>query len=216
MAPDYNLIQRPEVIRRLSRFFGLRQHHITPSLNEGVQPVVLVADLTREGELEETERRLVRHGSTDSRIAGLGLHVQFRAYNRSHERPAGAIFPRPFYVRRIHVAATLASTFLIGAEAGLQTATPSNVVIMPMDLRLAAPIIIDYTAAFWMVGEAADEPAGSYLLRLAVPANGYAAVSFEPGTFVVAPDMAVVVWNENPGQEARISYELDLLRTPVG
>ena len=45
--PERNLIQAPELLRRLSRVFGLRQMHIAPTLNEGIQATAIVADLTR-------------------------------------------------------------------------------------------------------------------------------------------------------------------------
>lgn len=45
-APEVNIIQRPELLRRLQRFLGLRQAHIAPALNEGVQPVVVLGTIT--------------------------------------------------------------------------------------------------------------------------------------------------------------------------
>jgi hypothetical protein len=41
---SYNLIQNPEIIARLARFLGMRQAHVTPSLQEGLQAVVIVGD----------------------------------------------------------------------------------------------------------------------------------------------------------------------------
>lgn len=46
MARAHNLIQSPELLARLAQEFGLRQQHINPTLNEGVQPVVIVSDLS--------------------------------------------------------------------------------------------------------------------------------------------------------------------------
>lgn len=45
---DWNVIQAPEIIRRLRNRLGLVQAHITPTLNEGVQAVVLLDDMSRE------------------------------------------------------------------------------------------------------------------------------------------------------------------------
>lgn len=42
-----NIIQRPELVRQLQRFLGLRQAHVAPALNEGVQPVVVLGDLSQ-------------------------------------------------------------------------------------------------------------------------------------------------------------------------
>lgn len=42
------MIQAPELIRRLRNSLGLRQAHTAPTLNEGVQPVMVIGDLTRE------------------------------------------------------------------------------------------------------------------------------------------------------------------------
>lgn len=42
---EHNLIQSPEIVRRLTSRFKLRQGHVAPVLNEGVQPIVIVDDL---------------------------------------------------------------------------------------------------------------------------------------------------------------------------
>jgi hypothetical protein len=44
---EFNLIQAPEIIGRLARALGVRQVHITPTLSETVQPVVMIADVSR-------------------------------------------------------------------------------------------------------------------------------------------------------------------------
>ncbi|HKW42523.1 MAG TPA: hypothetical protein VJN39_14840 [Gemmatimonadales bacterium] len=45
---EHNLIQRPDLLARLRVALGMRQMHVAPALNEGVQPVVIVADVSRE------------------------------------------------------------------------------------------------------------------------------------------------------------------------
>lgn len=44
--PEHNLIQAPDLMMRLQEALGIRQAHIAPTLSEGVQPVVVVHDLT--------------------------------------------------------------------------------------------------------------------------------------------------------------------------
>lgn len=44
-APEHNLIQNPEMVRSLQRVTGTRQAHMMPALSEGLQPVVLMADV---------------------------------------------------------------------------------------------------------------------------------------------------------------------------
>jgi len=44
---EFNLIQAPEVLRKLAQRLGVRQAHITPTLNSGVQAVIVVDDLTK-------------------------------------------------------------------------------------------------------------------------------------------------------------------------
>jgi hypothetical protein len=46
-GPEFNLIQAPEVLLRLARYLGLRQAHTAPTLNEGVQPVVIIGDVSK-------------------------------------------------------------------------------------------------------------------------------------------------------------------------
>jgi hypothetical protein len=45
--PEHNLIQRPDLLRDVANFFGLRQPHITPALAENVQAVLVLDDLSR-------------------------------------------------------------------------------------------------------------------------------------------------------------------------
>jgi len=47
MPRNVDLIQNPELLRRLSQEMGLRQSHTSPTLAPTVQPVVLVSDLTK-------------------------------------------------------------------------------------------------------------------------------------------------------------------------
>jgi len=52
--PEVNVIQRPELMLKLAQRLGLRQAHISPTLNEGVQPVVILDDFS--SELVDVER----------------------------------------------------------------------------------------------------------------------------------------------------------------
>jgi hypothetical protein len=45
---EYNILQNPDLIRRLQRRTGIRQAHIAPALNEGVQTVIILDDLTQQ------------------------------------------------------------------------------------------------------------------------------------------------------------------------
>jgi len=44
-APEHNIVQNPELIRRLQQFLGLRQAHVAPALSDGVMPVVILGDV---------------------------------------------------------------------------------------------------------------------------------------------------------------------------
>lgn len=55
--PTHNLIQNPELIRRLAEGLGVRQAHVTPALNEGVQAVVLLDDLRGAGQLVDADAK---------------------------------------------------------------------------------------------------------------------------------------------------------------
>ncbi len=46
-GPEHNLIQSPEVLKRIAAFTGVRQQHILPALNEGVQSVLVVGDISQ-------------------------------------------------------------------------------------------------------------------------------------------------------------------------
>lgn len=50
--PERNVIQRPEILRRITRELGMRQAHVAPTLNEGIQAVVIAEDLTQVGSRE--------------------------------------------------------------------------------------------------------------------------------------------------------------------
>jgi len=58
---EYNLVQAPELIRRMARRLGIRQQHITPTLNEGVQAIVLLDDMTQ----QQSETQLYAMGTGD-------------------------------------------------------------------------------------------------------------------------------------------------------
>lgn len=45
---EHNIIQAPEIIRRLTKTLGMRQPHVTPTLAETIQPVVIVANTEEE------------------------------------------------------------------------------------------------------------------------------------------------------------------------
>lgn len=72
---EYNLIQAPELVRRLQRRLGIRQAHISPTLNEGVQTVVVMDDLTNQK--SETQRfalgRGVGNDSAGGNLSTVGL-----------------------------------------------------------------------------------------------------------------------------------------------
>lgn len=76
---EFNLIQAPELIRRLTKRLGLRQPHITPSLNEGVQAVVILDDV-RDADTLNTEEQtpsIVNHVIFLATVAGSEQYVNF-------------------------------------------------------------------------------------------------------------------------------------------
>jgi len=65
-SPEHNLIQSPEIIQRVRRALGLKQAHILPAMREGLQPVIIVEDLSQ----RHTGREATRHG-----FAGVGMQA---------------------------------------------------------------------------------------------------------------------------------------------
>lgn len=55
-GPEHNVIQAPELIRRLRERLGLRQAHVSPALTEGITAVVIADDL-REGQFSAVDVR---------------------------------------------------------------------------------------------------------------------------------------------------------------
>ena len=84
--PEHNLIQRPELLRDLSTFLGLRQAHITPALSENVQAVVILDDLQR----KKPPSRILRSGSNGPGVAiggnGLTRDATVGVWNQSADR----------------------------------------------------------------------------------------------------------------------------------
>ena len=80
--PEHNLIQRPEIMLRLQQWLGVRQAHITPTLSEHLQAVVIVGDV-RESPDERTYIRPVQ-----SVIVGSPTIGQF--YNARLRNPASS------------------------------------------------------------------------------------------------------------------------------
>lgn len=66
MAKEYNVIQRPELLRRLQKHLGIRQQHIAPGLNEGVQAVVVVDDLSQHTQGEPLRRSVRGYAQQES------------------------------------------------------------------------------------------------------------------------------------------------------
>jgi hypothetical protein len=56
--PEVNIVQNPDIIRRLATGLGVRQAHITPALNEGLQAVVVLEDLS-ERETQKFRKRFM-------------------------------------------------------------------------------------------------------------------------------------------------------------
>lgn len=74
----HNLIQNPELISRLRRALGIRQGSISPTLNEGLQAVVVVADATENAELGAASRRSAYWFATNTPAIGMRDILQVR------------------------------------------------------------------------------------------------------------------------------------------
>lgn len=46
--PEHNIIQRPQLMKRVADFLGMRQAHILPTLNEGVTACLIIGDTSDE------------------------------------------------------------------------------------------------------------------------------------------------------------------------
>src|SRR5438046_2048251 len=77
---EHNLIQAPELIRRLSRRLGLRQAHITPTLGEVVTPVVIMDDIRA----SKDARPKVFTGASDLAGDGISKGPAFALWNPEH------------------------------------------------------------------------------------------------------------------------------------
>lgn len=94
MPRDPNLIQNPELIRRLATSVGMRTAHITPSLSPTVQAVIVADDLTQqsrrstEGQLTGASRVIGVTQTGLSTIAGNEHAIVF--YNYPPSVVAGA------------------------------------------------------------------------------------------------------------------------------
>jgi hypothetical protein len=92
-VPEYNLIQAPELLQRVRIALGLRQAHFLSTINEGLQAVVVVEDLTKRGTASESTRRLMVGGN----LAGGGAGTVVAFYIGSS---ATSINPRIYRVVR--------------------------------------------------------------------------------------------------------------------
>jgi hypothetical protein len=76
--PEFNLIQRPDLILRLQQFTGLRQAHVTPALAETIQPVIIAGDIRDEKIPRPTTLQFWNSASAGAGGAGLFARVQLR------------------------------------------------------------------------------------------------------------------------------------------
>ena len=78
--PERNIIQRPEILARLTSLLSLRQAHVAPTLNDGVQSVVVLADISKD--TVRAEAQLRRGVAFTSQVAQVGLNCWLGMYNK--------------------------------------------------------------------------------------------------------------------------------------
>lgn len=100
---EYNLIQSPELIRRLTKFLGLRQAHIVPTLDENVVASIILADISKEPEF--LPRRFAAQGQIDGDSTSLGF-----GFRLDNPVASGVV------ARVTRITATLFSTLVAGGD----------------------------------------------------------------------------------------------------
>lgn len=77
---DYNVIQAPELLRRLAQRLGLREAHVSSTLQEGMVAAIIVDDLTERGDTTgralASDVRAFTVGATQTSIAANDPFVQ--------------------------------------------------------------------------------------------------------------------------------------------
>lgn len=144
--PEFNIIQRPELLLELSKRLGLKQAHVTPTLNEGVQAVVVVEDLTIERKAEASFHRYLRIGSFGPVVANnpwMGLYNLTTREIQDAGLAGGE--ETPLHMKRVHLSSitlggAAASLVICSVEAGRFPGAPAGatVVAAPWDKTLGA------------------------------------------------------------------------------
>jgi hypothetical protein len=81
---DYNLIQRPDLILKIADFFGIRQAHLVPSLNEGIQVVYIAGDVR--DEKQSNKAPAILHGRAAVNLGATALFNAVRLRNPAASR----------------------------------------------------------------------------------------------------------------------------------
>lgn len=76
MPREHNQIQSPELLARIAKLLGLRQHHVVPTVNEGLQCVVVVEDLSKSERASGYNRGTVQQLALTASVATLATNEQ--------------------------------------------------------------------------------------------------------------------------------------------
>lgn len=199
-APEHNIIQNPEMLRALQTALGIRQMHTVPTLNEGVQPVVVIGDVSKA--LTSPVRTGI--GSIESNGGG-GFYLH-RFLNPSTSRKR--IRMERLRVHSITSAATVRMSVCLGSIVGFTTdwgavdtfgigfdestvgQTPSTLAPRRLAGTTSAGVHFGFAT---QVGAQPEVNVGT-LLRFPLPAAP-AVVILELGGIVLDPGFAIGIQN---------------------
>lgn len=83
MAREHNQIQSPELLARIAKLLGLRQHHVVPTVNEGLQCVVVVEDLSKSERATGYNRGVLQQLSITASVATIATAEQVLAFQNN-------------------------------------------------------------------------------------------------------------------------------------
>lgn len=213
--PEQNIIQRPELLLELSKRLGIRQAHVVSALNEGLQAVIILDDLTKK---QSGERQLHRWTfplsfapvALANSWGGLYVRTTTELGEAGIHRKAEPIFIRRLTAGSIQSGGVAAGLVVCTSEVGKFLGVPANnpsLISSPWDKRVGlSPQMIENRSFNGVNGFSGG---GTIHALVDIALNGFADVKFE-GDTVVLPGHTFWVFSATDNFDLDFVLEFDM------
>ena len=186
---DWNVVQAPELLRRLTQRLGMRQAHVAPTLNEGIQAVVILDDISRPetvGGLNSGRPRVVMAAARiGAMVATVDTYLLYRNTSQDERHR----------IRFMRIATSTPVRYLLGWQDGVLGALAGNAAV-PLTRTTVADSKFSDGSAVMNNGSGGAGVATffyqSQLYDFTIQTN--APIGFDPG-LVIPPGSGIILQN---------------------